>query len=243
MTDHLLIPKKEESRIIYGKIRLPPEYNRSMRLDRLNLSKLHFDPNNPNQMFKISPFTKIFEGDEGIALFHSYLSKKMFGDDNLKKCLKDIEETGTGDPEILKKLAENEFIIPRSFSEKEFKEEFVKNFGNCVYNPTPSIGLMYFILTDRCNYGCRYCFIEKGALKSNPRYGDMSYETAKASVDFFINQLKSPGQKTIIFYGGEPLLNFDVMKENCHLHTRKGKARTFQRPCQDSSNHKCVSCY
>jgi len=222
----LIIPKKEDGRIIYGRIPL-----QSVGSGSVSQFKMYAAPNDLKQKFKISPFTKVFEGDnDKIAIFHTFLSKKMFGGKELKECLNDIKETGTGDIEIVEKLLENQFIIPESLPYKEFKENFIKSFRNMFYNTVPNITLMYFILTDRCNLECKYCFIEKGALKGNPHYGDMNWKTAKAGIDFFINQIKSVGEKMIIFYGGEPLLNFDVLKRTVSYAREKEKLGHFKGP-------------
>jgi uncharacterized protein len=62
-------------------------------------------------------------------------------------------------------------------------------------------------LTHRCNLACDYCYSGKPLAK------DMSYETAKKAIDFGIGMLP-PGHKAdICFFGGEPLLCFDLMKE------------------------------
>ncbi len=58
-------------------------------------------------------------------------------------------------------------------------------------------------LTRECNLNCDYCFVEKNN-------GKMDIETAKKVVDFIF---QSPSPFLIIeFTGGEPLLNFDVLK-------------------------------
>jgi len=51
-------------------------------------------------------------------------------------------------------------------------------------------------LTDRCNLNCYYCFVPRGEQS-------MSFETAKAAVDYAVKNQNSTG---ILFYGGEPLL-------------------------------------
>ena len=66
-------------------------------------------------------------------------------------------------------------------------------------------------LTDACNYGCKYCFVEQ-----NPHY--MTLDTAKSAVDFILsNYYKKkelfPDNKnidcSIAFFGGEPTLMWD----------------------------------
>ena len=62
-----------------------------------------------------------------------------------------------------------------------------------------------------CNFRCRYCFADEGAYHSKRE--SMSLETAKAAVDFLI---RNSGKRKVLemdFFGGEPLMNFDVLKE------------------------------
>lgn len=77
------------------------------------------------------------------------------------------------------------------------------------------IKIAYFILTDQCNFNCSYCFIKKEIEKGNRISGPMSVETALAAVDTFArltSEDPTDDERMIIFYGGEPLLNFSVIK-------------------------------
>lgn len=77
-----------------------------------------------------------------------------------------------------------------------------------------SIGILYLLLTDACNFRCKYCFIENTFSPSH-KFSLMTRETAPAAIDFFATCIqRNPkghhGKKTIIFYGGEPLMNKGV---------------------------------
>lgn len=61
-----------------------------------------------------------------------------------------------------------------------------------------------FILTEDCNFNCSYCYQKKGN-----KYLDMS--NIKKAVDFFFPYLKEKCH--ISFYGGEPLLAFEQIRE------------------------------
>ncbi len=79
---------------------------------------------------------------------------------------------------------------------------------------TPQIMILYLILTDICNIGCRYCFFEGGIPKDHI-FSKMSWETAKRGIDLFSrtldrSDLQSKDNPTIILYGGEALLNWEV---------------------------------
>lgn len=63
-----------------------------------------------------------------------------------------------------------------------------------------------------CDLRCRYCFASSGT------YGDskgslMSFATGKKAVDFLIKSSGSRKNLDIDFFGGEPLLNWDVVKQ------------------------------
>lgn len=62
-----------------------------------------------------------------------------------------------------------------------------------------------------CNLKCKYCFAAEGDYKTGKKL--MSLEIAKKSVDYLIANSKGRKKLEIDFFGGEPLLNFDVVKE------------------------------
>lgn len=61
-----------------------------------------------------------------------------------------------------------------------------------------------FIMTDHCNADCSYCYQHKGEAR-------LCLGQVKKAFDFFAPHLKE--ESVIGFYGGEPLLAFDQIKE------------------------------
>jgi len=62
-----------------------------------------------------------------------------------------------------------------------------------------------------CNLNCEYCFASQGKY-----HGDravMSFEVGKRALDFLIENSGSRRNLEVDFFGGEPLMNFDVVKE------------------------------
>ncbi|MBR5437654.1 MAG: thioether cross-link-forming SCIFF peptide maturase [Clostridia bacterium] len=62
-----------------------------------------------------------------------------------------------------------------------------------------------------CNLNCSYCFASQGKY-----HGDramMSFEVGKQAFDFLIANSGTRRNLEIDFFGGEPLMNFDVVKE------------------------------
>ena len=71
-----------------------------------------------------------------------------------------------------------------------------------------------------CNFRCRYCFADEGAYHAKRE--SMSFETAKAAVDFL---LKNSGNRKVLemdFFGGEPLMNLDVLKQTVYYAKEEG---------------------
>ena len=62
-----------------------------------------------------------------------------------------------------------------------------------------------------CNLACRYCFAEEG--EYHGRRALMSFEVGKAALDFLIANSGNRRNLEVDFFGGEPLMNFQVVKD------------------------------
>lgn len=224
MTIKLKIPTKEEAQKMYEKIQVTPYQVRNLPQNIFETSIIRVLGS--SEKLKISPFVKIFRKGNKIALFHTLLMKKAYGNIELEEYLKNIENGKTRDISIKKQLLENGFLVEKSFS----KENFYNDFRIRLLEQQPSIGLMYIIVTDSCNFRCKYCFIKEAEEKKHLEYGHMSYETAREGVEFFINQIIRQGNKRIIFYGGEPLLNYEVIKDIIEYIRERERQNAFKGP-------------
>ncbi len=65
-----------------------------------------------------------------------------------------------------------------------------------------------------CNLRCKYCFADEGAYHSAREV--MSLETAKAAIDFLIRESGNRRVLEVDFFGGEPLMNLDVVKNTVY---------------------------
>ncbi len=61
-----------------------------------------------------------------------------------------------------------------------------------------------------CNLNCSYCFASQG--KYNGERAVMSYEVGRRALDFLIENSGTRRNLEVDFFGGEPLMNFDVVK-------------------------------
>jgi uncharacterized protein len=77
-----------------------------------------------------------------------------------------------------------------------------------------------------CNLRCRYCFADEGAYHSKREF--MSEETAKQAIDFLI---KNSGNRKVLevdFFGGEPLMCLDTIK-NVVYYAKEQAAKVGKR--------------
>lgn len=69
-------------------------------------------------------------------------------------------------------------------------------------------------VTQRCNFRCKYC-IYNSTYDGNHNFSssDMDWDTAKQAIDYLFDHSSKRENIYLTFYGGEPLLKFDLIKQ------------------------------
>ena len=150
-------------------------------------------------------FQHIKMDDRYEAVFNSILMQIIFVE---KEKINEIENLRLNEEET--KLMIDNGIYETTSDMEEVYETLRYGIKKQVKIPT----IMYLNVSTFCNLACKYCFIESSPI-SNQKYTKMSFETAKIAVDKFLAELEKNKitESQIIFYGGEPLTNFEVIKE------------------------------
>lgn len=106
-------------------------------------------------------------------------------------------------------IGEIEVLIAEEllFSEKS-------NYEDIEYNPTNIIKAMCLHVAHDCNLKCKYCFAAQGNFKGERSL--MSLETGKKALEFLAKNSGNRKNLEVDFFGGEPLMNFEVVKELVH---------------------------
>jgi len=70
-------------------------------------------------------------------------------------------------------------------------------------------------ITQDCNFRCNYCVYSENNNPLNRRHSKkkMSFDLAKKAVDFLLSHSRDVTSPVIAFYGGEPLLEFGLLKK------------------------------
>lgn len=90
------------------------------------------------------------------------------------------------------------------------KDEFEDYIGEVKQRKTVVKALCLHIAHD-CNLACKYCFAEEG--EYHGRRALMTYEVGRKALDFLIANSGSRRNLEVDFFGGEPLMNWDVVKQ------------------------------
>ena len=92
-----------------------------------------------------------------------------------------------------------------------FTEDIYENYlMDFKKRPTVVKALCLHIAHD-CNLACKYCFAEEG--EYHGRRELMSYETGRQALDFLIANSGNRRNLEVDFFGGEPLMNWQVVKD------------------------------
>ncbi len=98
-------------------------------------------------------------------------------------------------------------------------EQYIAEFAN---RQTVVKALCLHVAHD-CNLACKYCFAKEG--EYNGSRALMRYETGKQALDFLVANSGSRTNLEVDFFGGEPLMNWQTVKELV------GYARSLEEPC------------
>lgn len=162
-------------------------------------------------IYKCSRFFHCFKRDGKACLYNALTMEMVYTAENEFEQAKRLFETDrhVGNNSLLRKMFHHNMIVPERFDEDYYLKEVRKTLFD-----GPKIRVMVLHMTDFCNLKCKYCFIEGGQTSGYARQV-MSFETAKAAVGKFFQIIKNhitQQSPSIVFYGGEPFLNWDAIK-------------------------------
>lgn len=121
----------------------------------------------------------------------------------LGKTYKDVSEE-----EIEELIGEIETLKERG---ELFSEDIYENYIIDVNKRQTVVKALCLHIAHDCNLACKYCFAGEG--EYHGRTALMSLEVGKKSLDFLVANSGNRRNLEVDFFGGEPLMNFDVVKE------------------------------
>jgi len=90
-----------------------------------------------------------------------------------------------------------------------FSEDDYEKYAN--YSVASPVKAMCLNIANDCNLRCKYCFASTGDFGKGRKL--MTFETGKKAIDFMLEKSLDRKNLELDFFGGEPLMNFDVVKQ------------------------------
>ena len=115
---------------------------------------------------------------------------RFYSPEDIESCYQEVVE-----------LYKNEVL----FSEDTY-EKFAK------YSVPAPIKAMCLLVEQDCNLRCEYCFASQGDYGTGCRM-HMDFETGKKALDFLLEKSVGRENLEVDFFGGEPLMNWNVVKQ------------------------------
>ena len=93
-----------------------------------------------------------------------------------------------------------------------FTPDIYEDYVNELKNRETVVKALCLHVAHACNLACRYCFAD-AVVKGNHPSALMSLETGKRALDFLVANSGNRVNLEVDFFGGEPLLNWEMIKE------------------------------
>lgn len=92
-----------------------------------------------------------------------------------------------------------------------FSEDIYEDYIDEIADRQTVVKALCLHIAHDCNLSCRYCFAGKG--EYNGESALMSLDVGKRALDFLVENSGNRRNLEVDFFGGEPLMNFEVVKE------------------------------
>lgn len=147
-------------------------------------------------MDSVSDFRKVSDGEVKASDFselEGYLKFMLskYNDEDIEEAYNEVKELIEG--------------------ERLFTDDIYKDFVMDFKKRTTVVKALCLHIAHDCNLACKYCFADEGEYHGKREL--MSYEAGKKALDFLVANSGSRTNLEVDFFGGEPLMNFEVVKQ------------------------------
>lgn len=125
-----------------------------------------------------------------------------------------------------KTLEEIKKLLTSSYGEKAVEDAYLEidslvkegllfsddiDISNFKYNEENIVKAMCLHIAHDCNLKCKYCFASQGDFKGEKAL--MTSKVGKKAIDYLVKNSAGRRNLEVDFFGGEPLMNFELVKE------------------------------
>ena len=102
-------------------------------------------------------------------------------------------------------------ILALAQADMLYTEDIYENYIDSFKSRETVVKALCLHIAHDCNLACKYCFAEEG--EYHGRRAMMSYEVGQKALDFLVANSGSRVNLEVDFFGGEPLMNWQVVKD------------------------------
>ena len=138
----------------------------------------------------------------------------LFETNDLKTIKKAVTEKYKDRDDVTEKDVENCYtqLLEMQKNGQLFTSDSFEPMAGTLKAPTSGVvKALCLHIAHTCNLNCSYCFASQG--KYHGERALMSYEVGKRALDFLVENSGTRRNLEVDFFGGEPLMNFDVVKQ------------------------------
>ncbi len=184
-------------------------------------------------MTKVKPFIKLFQTPGGHYVYdvntnaiikirkslYDFLMSEQKSKMDVKECFITSE-----DKELLEKMRNIGFFSSKKVREISHIEDHVLE-----YHLDNKLKMIVLQVTQNCNLRCHYCAYSGNYLNRKHTDIRMDFDTARKGIDFLIRNSRDVNNIRVGFYGGEPLLEFGLVKKciDYTIEATEGKTVNF----------------
>lgn len=160
-------------------------------------------------IMSLKPFIHLFKNGENYYVYdvnkNSVLKITKHVFELLKMNLSDEEVLAN---EFIKSMKDDGYLSSKKITEIIHPEDELLE-----YYLESKVSMIALQLTQQCNLRCEYC-VYSGKYENRVHSDkNMSFKTAQRAIDFLVEHSRDKQNVSISFYGGEPLIQFNLIKD------------------------------
>lgn len=157
-----------------------------------------------------SPFVYMLKQNNKVFLFDVNTNMISRINERIYKCFneEDYENLEPEDRELINNMKNSGMLRPNQLEKIEHPmTDFVENMIG------DNLSRLTLQVTQNCNFRCNYCVYSGSYHNRTHNNKRMDIDTARAALDFLCAHSQNSADINVSFYGGEPLLEMELIKE------------------------------
>ena len=173
------------------------------------------------------PFIHLFKSVSGYYLYDVNRDKfleisravyEALESEKMGECIEGLSDVVINEIDLLKKKGylKSSHVVCSKHPKTDMSKYYIEN----------SIRHLILQVTQNCNLRCEYCIYSGEYRNRTHSEKQMPFNVAKKAIDYYVNHSRDNESLSIGFYGGEPCMNFKLIKQCVEYVKKNVEGRT-----------------